>query len=1094
MTTPVIDVLKFQLGRHVTNPYPFSSFELPSGTVTITTNGVKNPALASSASGWFESGGKLGTPVRTAGAGVDGTYGFVGTATATLVAGGDGLQVGIQSAEDVAVVAGSSISPSIHVKSSRASRFTIRWAFYAGTLLLSAGNSAVAETQVAADTHVRLQTEAMTVPATATRMLIRAVPITGAGYDPIIAGDVLTVSKASTAPGPYFDGNSPASGDFEFAFTGTANASTSIMRAKGVLGINGTPGRGRIGFQSQEWADEGVSSLRIRSTGTPGASVGGMYLIGPGVEPTFADLGYSDGDVVTIVAKCRLVAPQTGAPAAQARSLWHILGGGTQLTYAQAPNVAGVHEVRLTITIVNAATDQIRLTHGADYTNDDIWWDVLTIVPGDYVGPPFVDETIEWRDYLGDAQTINITRGGAITVDVGLLTAELIRSDDPLAEEKILPGRPVRVALASTETPIFTGVVQDAHSGIERVGGGLTRNRITVTAVDAVASHAKNTRYGAVTDGGVGHETWAERITRLGMSSDTPVALPEEPTTPYPWECQDVAYTSSLANHFNLACQTIGANWWVGADNVTRFRGPDAADSPATTFSDELEDALQYLDIVIGAGTKRIVNVLKIENRGRGNDGNTFDVATTFQDNDSVAAWGVRAASTDMSVWDADTVLSGRAQEIFDAYADPVREVDQIVWDAMQDPSTAAALDIQSSIGVLFGGEPFDTRIVGVTHEIGPASWIMTIDTSTRGVPEAQAVSDAYADMSATGAEPIDRDARAPQAPANVTAVSFAAWQGGAILLALQTSWDDVTLGENGAPIGVSLYEVWARPDDGATPAKRFATTAGLDVAATDPELAIGSTWLVKVRAASDNGVWSPFSGEESVTISEPVEELDAPTPPSVSSRPGLGVAVWDGQLTTGTPPAALQDIIGETALDEHADDEDWSVRGTIFTGGEALQIAAPAGDGFWIRFRARDRLGRVSEPSAAVLVSIPSLPSAELDIPSLAVALISAGFAGQLDLTANTLVQIIAGQLGETRSVFRVTPLGAEVRQEGMAAYLALTATALQLYGPAGSVGAELTALGLETDLVKLNVLQFGDFAQWESSSDGEHLSLKEL
>ena len=414
-----------------------------------------------------------------------------------------------------------------------------------------------------------------------------------------------------------------------------------------------------------------------------------------------------------------------------------------------------------------------------------------------------------------------------------------------------------------------------------------------------------------------------------------------------------------------------------------------------------------------------------------------------------MTAWGVRAASTSMSVWDADTVLSGRAQAIFDAYGDPVREVDRIVWDAQQNPTLATALDVQSRIEILYGSETFDTRIVALEHDIGPDWWTVNIDTSTRGVPEAQAVNDAYADTPATGAAPIDRDARAPQAPANVTADSFAAWRGGAIVLALQTGWDAVTLGNNGAPIGVSLYEVWARPDDGTTPAKRMAATAGLDVAATDPELAIGDTWLVKVRAASDNGVWSPFSAEESVTIAEPVEELDAPTPPSVSARPGLAVAVWDGALTTGPAPGALQEIIAETALADDADDEDWSTRGTLLVGGDAVQIAAPAGDAFFIRFRARDRLGRISAASTPVPVSIPAIPGGEIDIPSLSVALINAGFAGQLDMTANSLIQLIVGELGETRSVFQVTSSGAEVRQEGVAAYMALTATALQLYGP---------------------------------------------
>lgn len=701
-----------------------------------------------------------------------------------------------------------------------------------------------------------------------------------------------------------------------------------------------------------------------------------------------------------------------------------------------------------------------------------------------------------WDDWTGTVRSISIQRGGAVTVDVGTMTVVLIRDDDPLADDAIQPGQPIRVVRKSTTDAIFTGVVQDADVGIVRDGGGLTRNAVTVIAVDAVASHVKNTRYGAVTDGGVGHETWVARITRLATSSDTSVSLPSEPVTPYPWECQDVAYTSSLASHFDLACQTVGANWWVGKDNVTRFRGPDATPASAGTFSDRLADPNQYEDIMIGSGTKRIVNVLKIENRGRGNDGNTLDIASTFEDSDSVAAWGARAASTDMCVWDADTVLSGRAQEIFDTYGDPVREVDRIIWDGQQNTVLATLLDIQTRIGVKFGAETFDTRIVALAHDIGPSWWTITIDTSTRGVPEAQAVSDAYADTPATGATPIDRDARAPQAPTGLTVDPFAAWQGGSVVLAIQAEWDAVTLGDNGAPIGVSLYEAWGRPDDGSTPARRLTATTGLSVAVADAALVAGDDWLVKVRAASDNGVWSPFSAEVSVLLVEPSEELDAATTPQVSSQPGLGIIQWDGSLTTGPAPAFLRDVLVETSPADDAPDEEWAPVRYLLGGGDVAMIAAPAGDAFYARFVAFDRLGRAAPPSAPALVSIPEAPASFLDISSLRVALIEAGFSGDLILTANGQFEVLAGQVDQTRSVFRVTSQGAEIRKEGVASYLALLAEAVRLYGPSGAVGVEITAAGMEAPTVIAETIRQGPIGapgfEWSVSADGDHLTLR--
>lgn len=697
-----------------------------------------------------------------------------------------------------------------------------------------------------------------------------------------------------------------------------------------------------------------------------------------------------------------------------------------------------------------------------------------------------------WQDWTGTTSSISIRRGGQVTVDVGTMTLVLVRDDDPLADDAIMPGQQIRVVRYGTSTPIFTGAVQDASVGIIRDNGGLVRNQITVVAVDAVASHAKNTRYGAITDGGVGHETFVARVTRLATSSDTTVSLPSEPSPALAWECQDVAYTSSLASHFDLACQTVGANWYVDSGNVTRFRLPDDSTSSVGTFSDNLADANQYEDISIDSGTKQVVNVLKITNHGRGDDGNTYDIASTFEDSTSVAAWGARAASTDMCVYDADTLLSGRATVLFDAFADPVREVNQIVWDGQQNTTLAASLDIQTPVTVLFGAETFGTRIVGLSHDIGPSWWTITITTSTRGVPESQAVNDAYSDLSATGAEPVDRDARAPQAPANLIVDDFAAWQGAEVVLAIQGDWDAVTLGDNGSPITVGFYELWARPDDGATPTKLLGTSIGDALSVSRPEFEIGDTWLVKVRAWSDNNVVGPFSAEESVTFAAPTEELDVPTAPTVSTLPGLALASWDGLLTSGPAPAALAWVLVEISISSSAPDDEWLAVKTLYVAGDIAVIAQPVGWSGFIRFRAVDRLNRVSDPSTSVSVTVPAADGSFLDVSAVITTLVAAGIGGVLDLTANDSIELLAGRIDETQSVFRVTPSGAEVRQTGVASYIELTATALNLYGPSGAVGAKVTAQGLEAPMVTAeDGLQIGSFV-WTESSDGNHLTLR--
>ena len=444
MTLPVIDLLKFQLGRHVSNTYTNPSFETATGTtlpgidpadgiqsddwaaegshslevltdrsvvlpvadpstvkvvaespgqvllgstgVEVGRNAVKNPALATTSTGWSGSGigSVLATPDRVAGAGHGGSHGWRATATGTLTPGAHGLQVGNSTVDHVAVTAGETIDPSVYLHSTRASRFGLLLAFYAADNTMvgpAVGGGAVA---VPSNTQTRIaDLPGTTVPATAVRMLIRVVPRTGTGYNAIVSGDVLTLSKATTATGDYFDGSTlPAS-------------------------LSGIP----------VWA------------GTPNASE-------------------------TIV-------------------------------YGVTSDTATTAEETLTV----EATGHLAMLEGR--------WDVLTVVEGEYGGEPFLTTNIDWTDWTGDAQSIRIARGGGITVDVGTLNAALIRDDDPLDEGDIRPGQPTRVIDVATSTPIFTGVVQDADIGIIRDNGGLTRNVVNIVAVDAVASHVKNTRYGA---------------------------------------------------------------------------------------------------------------------------------------------------------------------------------------------------------------------------------------------------------------------------------------------------------------------------------------------------------------------------------------------------------------------------------------------------------------------------------------------------------------------------------------------------------------------------------------------------------------------
>ncbi len=50
---------------------------------------------------------------------------------------------------------------------------------------------------------------------------------------------------------------------------------------------------------------------------------------------------------------------------------------------------------------------------------------------------------------------------------------------------------------------------------------------------------------------------------------------------------QDVAYESTLANHFNVASNSVGAVWWADKKNIIQFKRALDADEPVANFSDE---------------------------------------------------------------------------------------------------------------------------------------------------------------------------------------------------------------------------------------------------------------------------------------------------------------------------------------------------------------------------------------------------------------------------------------------------------------------------------------------------------------------------
>ena len=221
-TRPGLPALhKLPSGAFVESIVSRVAFQHPAETMDLTLrdvvtvfsrNYVKNPSPqdATVQATGFAVDGPL-TGARVAGAGVAGGYGYRGTFTSASSTATDGVQAGRDNFLDIPVTSGETITPSLYVGTNVAKAgLAILYAFYdaVNALVGSAVTDSNTVPTVANDPLVRLVANPVVVPAGATHMIIRAVNPSAAS-DPWAVGDTITTDRASTAPGPYYDGSTP---------------------------------------------------------------------------------------------------------------------------------------------------------------------------------------------------------------------------------------------------------------------------------------------------------------------------------------------------------------------------------------------------------------------------------------------------------------------------------------------------------------------------------------------------------------------------------------------------------------------------------------------------------------------------------------------------------------------------------------------------------------------------------------------------------------------------------------------------------------------------------------------------------------------
>lgn len=206
-----------------------------------------------------------------------------------------------------------------------------------------------------------------------------------------------------------------------------------------------------------------------------------------------------------------------------------------------------------------------------------------------------------------------------------------------------------------------------------------------------------------------------------------------ELATDYPQRLRETVFESNLANHLDLACNSVGASWYVGADGVTRFRLPGTALPVTAIFSDEDNDGhLHYIDTAAAYDTRSLVNRLDVTNYGvdaeRKNEQNDELVK---ESEESIEEYGVKTERLETNLWSLppyDESLNNRLDTILDAQDQAERLITSVTWNAQEDLAMASVLDVGQRITVRFNGTEQNSQIVAIQHDITPTRWLMNLD------------------------------------------------------------------------------------------------------------------------------------------------------------------------------------------------------------------------------------------------------------------------------------------------------------------------------------------------------------------------------
>ena len=246
------------------------------------------------------------------------------------------------SVDRLPVTAATAYTMSVYVRASYANtRYQMSASFYnAGGASLGSISTGILTTTLAANTWGQLVQSNIVAPANSTTCFLNlalytpssqanGAQLTDFGW----ATDVLF--EKSPAVMPYFDGGYNTDTDLVASWTGTANASASVLKGSYVAGFTS----GNTPISSTQWSRSGTTSMRIISTYPTAGS--GYVEVATNTNPK----GLLYGKTYTMSVVCRQIATRPAQ-----KNITLLVGSGTVSSVTTIPNAAGEYDLRNTRT------------------------------------------------------------------------------------------------------------------------------------------------------------------------------------------------------------------------------------------------------------------------------------------------------------------------------------------------------------------------------------------------------------------------------------------------------------------------------------------------------------------------------------------------------------------------------------------------------------------------------------------------------------------------------------------------------------------------------------------------------------------------